>query len=642
MKTAKSYKILTLIVAFVLSVTAFFLSFGFNSHVVKAESTLASSYVSGSFNSAEFKNNALVVKVADGNNLKFKNDFVVDDFAIELGEISQKINQLTFNVTAKSYISTGNKNSNGEFDTNIVNKLILTRNEASWNIKVNDNSVSENAINDGEITISINVIDNFFKFSVNSWDFTETNSYYKVKTVDKTVATDMEFVFGVEESETPDFSIKSIDQKVSDGEHKYKQNFECDNTTNIERAYPMVVIDENFFTNTGNAYELKKYNGTKYTVSMNAYSFFGNVTSSSLYLVKGEIPSDCNIWLASMDKPTSIQFNGVGEFSFKVVSKVNAEETAYEEYFVDVFNSSADTTAPKYYDLDKDSEAYESFIASLKKQYFVEAEGDVPAHSVVLGNSISIPDMSSLVYDDFTGYSSLKKTVYYTAPTTANSGNTSSLSFTLKEAGNYVFYVVFTDESNNAMEKEDFVTTEDGKDIISDEEMYHNFVFSFHVDDDAPIILTVVDSQGEGFIGTKYKSSAFDIDASGFNIDYKLYYNSNVNANEDSDDWVEIEKSNKEVNYDGELTFTPNKKGAYKITCTVSSKASATRAVSKSTIIKVQKSKTVVYPYENWFKDHITSVIFLGIGVLCLIGIVVLLFIKPKEAVEEEEDTSSK
>ena len=54
-------------------------------------------------------------------------------------------------------------------------------------------------------------------------------------------------------------------------------------------------------------------------------------------------------------------------------------------------------------------------------------------------------------------------------------------------------------------------------------------------------------------------------------------------------------------------------------------------------MIRVSEDVTTVKPASHWLENNVWSVVFLSIGTLCLIGIVILLFVKPKE--EQEEST---
>ena len=89
------------------------------------------------------------------------------------------------------------------------------------------------------------------------------------------------------------------------------------------------------------------------------------------------------------------------------------------------------------------------------------------------------------------------------------------------------------------------------------------------------------------------------------------------------------------INYNGELTFTPDKIGSYKIVCMATSKVTARDAVGSS-IIRIESAPKVVKVDNHWLQNNVWSVVFLSIGTLCLIGIVVLLCIKPKEETDED------
>ena len=91
-------------------------------------------------------------------------------------------------------------------------------------------------------------------------------------------------------------------------------------------------------------------------------------------------------------------------------------------------------------------------------------------------------------------------------------------------------------------------------------------------------------------------------------------------------------------NTDGKYTFTPVKVGAYKIKCEVSSgTSSSARYAEGETVISVAEEPSVVKPDNHWFRNNVWSIVFLSVGTLSLIGIIILLFIKPKEEVETDE-----
>ena len=87
---------------------------------------------------------------------------------------------------------------------------------------------------------------------------------------------------------------------------------------------------------------------------------------------------------------------------------------------------------------------------------------------------------------------------------------------------------------------------------------------------------------------------------------------------------------------DSSLSFVPQGTGFYKLVVEV---ASANMPVATaSQVINVTSEADVVPEITYWLQENLTSVIFLGIGVLCLIGIIVVLLIKPKDKDEKAKD----
>ena len=91
------------------------------------------------------------------------------------------------------------------------------------------------------------------------------------------------------------------------------------------------------------------------------------------------------------------------------------------------------------------------------------------------------------------------------------------------------------------------------------------------------------------------------------------------------------------------LDFTPVEKGAYIVKCEVVDGA-ANSVEAYSAIVKVEGgiTKAQIARVQVWFENNWKSLIFLGIALLSLIGIIVLLFVKPKEEKELEENTTAK
>ena len=315
-------------------------------------------------------------------------------------------------------------------------------------------------------------------------------------------------------------------------------------------------------------------------------------------------------------------FGTEGEKEVKLVAK----EKVLETIKVTVVKYGTDKDVPVY---TYDEDAVEAF----------EFAKDKTAADLYPGATFNIPSLEDLVSDNTIPYSKLEKTVYYRTPTT--SSTSSSMSFKIDRAGAYTFFVAFSDGSNK-MEEELFMEV-DGDKVTYGE--YAAFIFSFDVAESIPSIVAPED--GVAYRGVTYTSASFKIDAEGFKTEYKLYFNANKDAKAEDANWEEIPKSStvkegdenydayKSINYDGKLTFKPIKIGAYKIVCSASSEYT-TNKEEASTIIRVENEpKTVKIP-STWLQDNVWSVVFLSIGTLCLIGIIVLLCIKPKEETDAE------
>ena len=310
-----------------------------------------------------------------------------------------------------------------------------------------------------------------------------------------------------------------------------------------------------------------------------------------------------------------------------------------------IFKEELNEEAPKYVEGQDRVQALKAFEYALKQQYLKE-----DGKYAVIGSTISLPSFKDLVYDNNTAYEKLTYEVRYATPSSSSFSSSSSLVVNLSKEGDYVFYVMFKDVDGNAMDEDLFVKEQDGVKIINnDADAYGQFVFKFHIENNADIEIIPASTQGKGWRGIRYTASSFKIDASGCTITYKLFYNPDSDATKDSSGWVEIPSFKsveddtdyflngysyedlKSINYDGEVKFTPNKIGAYRIDCTASSNMTVQEVTESSEIIKIAEEKVVVRPGNNWLKNNAWSVVFLSVGSLCLVGIIVLLCVKPKE-----------
>ncbi len=626
MKMAKFYKITLLFSALIMSVIIAFSMMTFG--VVKAETkSNPLRYFSGvGSESIEFKDGAMVATVKDGEVLAINNRLVIDDFSasITLPE-SDKFETVKVKFFSSSFLANGNV-KNDQLITSVENVLTIRSNGTAYLNGDTSNTVN---VND---KITVKADKGYLTFN----NALTTAKEYRVDAVGAPVA-DISFVFDLKDGvDSATFAIKSIDQKASDGKGWHEQLFTVDENGKLnDTAYPRVTLQDSLYNKTVDGEsELVFFMNVHKDLSFNVHSVLGD-KASDFYIEK--------VSPARLDTEKSkwIKFESLGEKLFNVTYDLAKDGEYVEQFKVKVIDgeSDADVNAPRYI---YNEEALKSFKLALKKEYT-----DDLGNSVYLGKEVEIPSLSDLVFDEEIPYADLKPTLYYKTP--SGSGSSSNMHIDVKEAGDYLFFVAFSDGVNK-MPEEDFIkVTEDNVEFGQ----YVDFIFSFHISDDAPISIERGSSTGIGFIGVTYTASPFKIDADGCTTSYTLYYNANKNANAEDNGWKVIPKASaakdetytdefgntydyvKSVNYDGKLTFTPTEAGLYKIVCDVTSEYT-TRSDSEYKTVNVEFEPTYVKVPSTWLRDNVWSVVFLSVGTLCLIGIIVLLCIKPKEETESD------
>lgn len=569
--------------------------------------------------------NDLKVTVTDGGTFAFYNQLVADDLAIAFS-VPETVEKVTITLTSDEYATGGFANGTGETENVFVADI------AGDKISLND--ISENAeLAAGEITVGFSVANGVLTARVGDVETAnEADDLTKKMAGKDKHPVSVSFSFDLaEDAENADVLINYVDQKAS--EDGYKQGFKTDDGTVAGKIETIAKARVSMTTMpikaaNGKLIPVKDY---KYTFAFKAYSLFGSVDDGDVYFSK----DNANMNFENKDKPKTVTFTNDEEMEIYLCTS-SVEEL--EKYVVAAAKiRENDDTAPEYLDREENEEIYDNYQLLAEKA--AKADYDGEEYSIRLGDDYTIPSLEDLVYDDYDAYSSLTYTVYYRTPS-SSTGSTTGMSFTVSEAGDYIFYVVFKDKNGNSMDKDAFIVEDDnGNEEINEGAA----VFTFNVQDDAPLYVIAPASQGNGYVGTKYTATDFEIKSSGNNVTYTLKYNADVNATENSDGWTEIPKAAdatdderaKAVDYDGKYTFTPDKIGSYMIEC-VATSVTNVRSSSDSSIIRVLKEKTEVKPDTHWLQNNVWSVVFLSIGTLALIGIIVLLFIKPKDATETD------
>ncbi len=631
MKKALSYKIILLFLTLALSLALAFSFGGTKSAQAATNISSPSGYFQGG-EALKFENDNMVATVKNGDSVSVINELIVDDFAVEFNVDSSEITAFKVVLTYESYFVNGAYNDTTKaFDNTIKKEFSFADTSA------------------GDLTVKIKTEDNNLSAQLNggAWQ-NETGLYYKIKGEDKCAAT-VAFEFTLDGGvESADVSFKSIDQQQSDGAHSYKQNFELEDGNIKAVANPRVAIN-GLPIKKDVAGRLAVIYGNQYNFSFSTYSVFGNGSTGNFYNVYIDSTVSAGIWVdPSTETPKSIIFENDVETSFSVRTSNLENLEIYNVLAAE--KRDAASVAPEYV---ADGTVYEWYRELVNKaalkNYGTDENEDW--HSIRLGDTYTVPSLENLVEDDLEVYSGLTHTVYYRTPSNA-SGTSGTLTFTVSEAGEYEFFVVFKDANNNEMNKDDFYTVDtDDSEIVNPGPKYYA-VFRFTINDDAPISVEAPASQGKGYLDIKYTAAPFDIQSSGNNVAYTLYYNPAENATETTEGWIKLpllsaitEDYNEngftysdiqKIGYDGSYSFTPIKKGSYRIDCYVTSDNSV-RFATDSTVIKVSDSPSIVKVDDKWLQKNVWSVVFLSIGTLSLIGIIVLLFVKPKEEVETDE-----
>ena len=225
-----------------------------------------------------------------------------------------------------------------------------------------------------------------------------------------------------------------------------------------------------------------------------------------------------------------------------------------------------------------------------------------------------VPDFDGLFTDYVTSYSDMKFDMTYNTPSTSGKKLTnvsaSSLKIALSEEGTYSFKILAIDQKGNRSED-------------------YSQLFSFKIFNTQGPQVTAPTSNDSGYQDTSYTSNSFTVKGINTTTVYSLKFYDGTN-------WVDTEEELTTV------TFIPEKIGKYKIICTVTD--NRLKTVSEETTIEINDTTTFIKGDTDWLKNNILSIIFLCTGTLSLIGIIVLLLIKPKEETVEtvEKDTTKK
>lgn len=310
-------------------------------------------------------------------------------------------------------------------------------------------------------------------------------------------------------------------------------------------------------------------------------------------------------------------------------------------------------------------------------------------------NYFYLPSAEMLFADNCTAYEDLTFSIYYNngSQQSSTGKSFSALSINLTKAGTYVFTIYVTDASGNPMyyvnpdydpetdEEEDKlieISTGDIWSMYTEEEDsdYENTKkylpwFSFTVEG-SDIEIEEPDEQEIAYVGTTYSSVSFDINGVDYTESYELYeFDNDKYASLTGSDPLTYDEflamkdtilsqyrqcftripalADLETNSDNywqfvdyawvpsSQSFVPQTSTFYLIVCTVSSSVDNRDKVTASAVVSAADRVRALAGEDTWIQDNLTSIILLCIAGASLIGIILLLVIKPKEKQDLDE-----
>ncbi|MBQ9782429.1 MAG: hypothetical protein IJW26_04535 [Clostridia bacterium] len=300
-----------------------------------------------------------------------------------------------------------------------------------------------------------------------------------------------------------------------------------------------------------------------------------------------------------------------------------------------------------------------------------------------------IIDAGSLGYDMFTRrlYLATPGSLTYVAQSSVSITNTTTkLSFDISSAGKYRYYITFesdaidgdksfnlnadglvemTADNPNATfdgfyraykNDEELVATkfnneytyvlksnEDVTVTASEITRYELIIptFTFEIEGGQPPRASYkAKAQENGYVGLSYTISSFDVSGYKTQEKYVLKYSSNYDsANPNDATWTVVEDGFDAVT----MSFVPDKVGYYKVTIEVEDGYDNDTVTADSLVISVLNEP--IYPnfktsFGDWISVNTMPFVCLCISFVCLVGIVLLIFVKPKKKVDKvkEED----
>lgn len=439
--------------------------------------------------------------------------------------------------------------------------------------------------------------------------------------------------------------------------------------------------DPVIFANSGIFAQEKALVGHEYNVTYKTYNTLSGIQENKMEYKKAGETDDKYV---SASSASLIEFCDLGDYVVKLTALTKEGKEATFTHNIKVVDLSDIPDDSIRYEITK--EQYDKIKSSIQDK-IVDSEG----YYMAIGDNFYYPDIKDYIVSDYFDSDECNYKVYYAnGASTTDYTSTSSKYFEITQSGKYVYFVLPTDAIGRGFTydddfKEKYERYDEGEVVFGttcemggfykvdrDEDgevtAVHDFVipvFTFSIDNNAKPKITIV-MDDTGVIGTEYKITSITIGTSNTKkTEYKLYfmsksdrawYEENKGKAFDKDSFdtdadyvaefealiagmelngktiklVEITDESDEEFDSSNLTFTPKNKGAYYCMCSVtadneSSDTAVTYAIEVNKVASSNKYEKQFMKY-NW-----KSFVYLGISLVSAIGIVCLIFIKPKK-----------
>lgn len=368
---------------------------------------------------------------------------------------------------------------------------------------------------------------------------------------------------------------------------------------------------------------------------------------------------------------------------------VDSVDTKYTVNGSDFIAVAEDNQGISYSPVSNDLTEYVDAVESIRAEYQAKIDAAISDKTLYAGskNYFYLPSLEGCFADNLDAYTDLKFSIYYYSSSQKSNTalSSSALAIPIAESGSYVFTVFVTDRNGNDMWYKDNngeVQTFNGSDVwtmFGDEDKIDCLPwFEFEVEY-TPASIEPVESRPSGYVGTTYDSIEFEINgvSSSYNTEYYLYLFDRENYTKDvgTITYKEFVEKVDELYADSDtrayfttikalaemqegdpyyeqfkdykwnktsLSFVPQDDNSfYAVRLTVTDKDTDVQTTKLMAIRASAKAESLMGENE-WLKNNLTSIILFSVSGVCLIAIIILLVIKPKNVDLDKIEIKSK